>query len=70
MEYIDLNYLNEGYLDSNDKCLWSMYREGVVMPGKRQGGRIQSRGSDTPGELGSALEDSPGLTLPLGRGHP
>ncbi len=70
MEYNALNYINEEYLSGGDQSSWSMSREGVVMPGSCQGLSKRSRGSFITGELGDVLEDSPGLTLPLGRGDP
>jgi len=70
MAYIALNYMKQEYLVDDEKGLWSMYREGAVMLGNCQGIWKQSRGSVMSGELGGVLEDSPGLTLPLGRGHP
>jgi len=70
MEYNTFWYISEKYIPGDDQGLWSMYRDGVVMSGSRQGLRKQSRDSFIPGELGGVLEDSPGLTLPLGRGDP
>jgi len=71
MEYNALNYIRDEYLHDGGRSSWSMYRDGVAaMPGSRQGLKKLPRSSFIFGELSGVLEDSPGLTLPLGRGDP